>query len=170
MQQIEGSIVRHLLRLALFAPCLLAQSANAATSTSSFQAKVTIAAQCLINSASILDFGSNGVIAANLDLTSTISVTCTNLASYNIGLDKGLNGASVTTRKMKNTGNAETINYSLFSNAGRTTNWGVTIGTDTLGATGNGAAQLFTVYGRVPAQTTPSPGNYSDTITLTVTY
>ena len=28
----------------------------------------------------------------------------------------------------------------------------------------------LTVYGRIPAQTTPAPGNYADTITVTVTY
>ncbi|WP_163468383.1 spore coat protein U domain-containing protein, partial [Klebsiella michiganensis] len=28
----------------------------------------------------------------------------------------------------------------------------------------------YTVYGRVPVQTTPAPGTYTDTITVTVTY
>jgi outer membrane usher protein len=37
-------------------------------------------------------------------------------------------------------------------------------------STGNGASQPFTVYGRVPPQTTPTPGAYSDTVTVTVTY
>ena len=37
-------------------------------------------------------------------------------------------------------------------------------------ATGNGALQSYTIYGRVPPQTTPKPGTYADTITLTVTY
>jgi spore coat protein U-like protein len=37
-------------------------------------------------------------------------------------------------------------------------------------ATGNGADQTFTIYGRVPAQTTPAPGTYTDTVTVTVTY
>ncbi|MCE3520182.1 spore coat protein U domain-containing protein, partial [Escherichia coli] len=35
---------------------------------------------------------------------------------------------------------------------------------------GSGAAQPYTVYGRVPVQTTPAPGTYTDTITVTVTY
>jgi spore coat protein U domain-containing protein, fimbrial subunit CupE1/2/3/6 len=37
-------------------------------------------------------------------------------------------------------------------------------------ATGNGASQNYTVYGRVWTQTTPEPGSYADTITVTVTY
>ena len=52
------------------------------------------------------------------------------------------------------------VNYSLFSNSGRTTNWGNTVGTDTVSGTGIGSAQSLTVYGRIPPQTTPSPGTY----------
>jgi spore coat protein U-like protein len=48
--------------------------------------------------------------------------------------------------------------------------WGTTINTDAVHAIGNGASQSYTVYGRVPAQTTPAPAAYTDTITVTVTY
>jgi spore coat protein U-like protein len=44
------------------------------------------------------------------------------------------------------------------------------VSSDAVAATGNGSAQSFTVYGRVPPQAAPAPGNYSDTITVTVTY
>ena len=148
---------------------LAAGSAAAATVTTTFQAKIIITAQCLV-SATILDFGTSGVIAANIDQTSTISVTCTNTTPYNVGLDKGANGASVTTRQMKGGPTNELINYSLWTNAGRTANWGNTAGTDTLAGTGNGAAQAMTVFGRVAPQTTPTPGTYTDTVTVTVTY
>ena len=94
---------------------------------------------------------------------------CTNTTPYNIGLSAGTgSGSTVTTRKM--TSGGATINYSLYSNAGRTTNWGDTVGVDTVSSTGNGASQGFTVYGRVTAQTTPAPSTYTDTITVTVTY
>jgi spore coat protein U-like protein len=63
-----------------------------------------------------------------------------------------------------------TVNYSLYSDSGRATNWGNTVGTDTVSSTGTGALQSFTVYGQVPAQTTPAPATYTDTITVTVTY
>jgi spore coat protein U-like protein len=42
--------------------------------------------------------------------------------------------------------------------------------TDTVAGVGNGAAQPYTVYGRVLPQVTPAPGAYSDTITITVTF
>ena len=156
---------------ALAAACLL-QSASpsfAATTTATFTVQVTITATCSINSASTLNFGSQGVLTANVDQTSTIQVQCSNTTPYNIGLDAGIGtGATVAVRKMTSGGN--TVNYTLYSNSGYTTLWGNTVGTDTVAATGNGAAQNYTVYGRVPAQTTPAPGSYTDTITVTVTY
>jgi spore coat protein U-like protein len=96
-------------------------------------------------------------------------VQCTNTTPYNIGLDAGTGtGATVAVRKLSTGG--VTVNYTLYSDSGRTTVWGNTVSTDTVAATGNGASQSYTVYGRVPAQTTPAPGTYTDTVTVTVTY
>jgi spore coat protein U-like protein len=148
---------------------LLSTAADAATTTTTFQVQITIEAQCIINSASTLDFGTQGVLSANVDQTSTLQVQCTDTTPYNIGLDAGTGtGATVATRKMTN--GSATINYTLYSNSGRTTVWGNTISTDTVSATGNGASQSYTIYGRVPAQTTPAANAYTDTVTVTVTY
>jgi spore coat protein U-like protein len=151
--------------------CLLSSASTsfAATSTATFSVQVTIVATCTINSASALNFGSQGVFTVNVDQTSTIQVQCTNTTPYTIGLDAGLGtGATVAVRKM--TSGGVTVNYSLYSDSLRTTVWGTTIGTNTVAATGNGAAQSYTVYGRIPAQTTPAPGTYNDTVTVTVSY
>jgi len=148
---------------------VFAGAVHAATTTTTFTVSITITASCVINSASTLNFGSSGVLTANIDVTSTIQVQCTNTTPYNIGLDQGTApGATVTTRKMTN--GAATVSYSLYSDSGRTTNWGKTVSTDTVASTGTGASQSFTVYGRVPPQSTPAPQAYSDTITVTVTY
>ena len=164
---------RAVAKTALLATAALAAMAGdagfAATTTTTFSVQITITASCSILSASTLNFGSNGVLTANVDQTSTLNVQCTNTTPYNIGLDAGTaTGATVTTRKMTN--GAATVSYSLFSNAGRTTNWGNTVGTDTVASTGTGASQSFSVFGRVPAQTTPAPNTYTDTITVTVTF
>jgi spore coat protein U-like protein len=157
---------------AALAACFLIPLANAsyaASTTSTFAVQATIAATCTINSASTLNFGTLGVLASNTDQTSTIQVACTNTTPYNIGLDPGTGtGATVAVRKL--TSGANTVNYTLYSDSGRTTVWGNTVSTDTVAATGNGVAQSYTVYGRIPAQTTPAPGSYADTITVTVTY
>jgi spore coat protein U-like protein len=137
-----------------------ATSSQATTTTTTFTVQMSITASCTIVSAGTLNFGSSGVLTANVDQSSTIQVQCTNTTPYNIGLDAGTaTGATVSTRKMTN--GAATISYSLLSNAGRT---------DTVASTGTGASQSFTVYGRVPPQTTPAPATYTDTITVTVTY
>ena len=163
--------MRGRLPFVMLAGLLLASSgAHATTTTTTFQTKVTIAATCAIGGATTLDFGSPGLLAANVDQTSTIQVTCTNTTAFNIGLDKGANGASVTARLMKGGPSNETIQYSLYSDSGRATNWGNTVGTDTVSSAGIGSSQSFTVYGRIPPQTTPTPGTYTDTITVTVTY
>jgi spore coat protein U-like protein len=67
-------------------------------------------------------------------------------------------------------GSTATVNYKLYSNSGHTTNWGNTVNTDTVDITGDGASHTYTVYGRIPAQTTPAPGTYADLVTVTVTY
>jgi spore coat protein U-like protein len=156
-------------------PCLAAGlaliggAAYASTTTSTFTVQATIQAQCLINSASTLDFGTQGVLSANVDQQSTIAVQCTNTTPYNIGLNAGTGtGATVATRKL--TSGGATINYTLYSDSAHTTVWGNTVSTDTVAATGTGASVNFTVYGRIPAQSTPAPGSYTDTITVTVTY
>jgi spore coat protein U-like protein len=142
--------------------------ARAVTTSTTFAVQITITTSCVINSAATLSFGSQGVLAANVDQTATIQVQCTSSTPYNLRLDAGTSGGTVTTRKMTN--GANTVSYSLFRDAARTLNWGLTDGTDTVSGTGNGASQSITVYGRVPAQTTPAPAAYSDTVTLTVSY
>jgi spore coat protein U-like protein len=63
------------------------------------------------------------------------------------------------------------LSYSLYQNSTRTTNWGNTVGTDTVSGTGTGNAQALNVYGRIPgSQTSVVPGSYADTITVTLTY
>ena len=141
----------------------------ATTVTTTFQSQITIQAQCLIVSASNLDFGPQGVLAVAVPQTSTIQVQCTNTTPYTIGLDAGT-GASATVASRKMTSGGAVVNYSLYTDAGHSTVWGNTPGTDTVAGTGSGAAQSITVFGLVPVQTTPAPGTYNDTVTVTVTY
>lgn len=138
---------------------------NQAIGAANFTVRSSIALNCAV-SASTLNFGSTLTLAANVDATSTINVTCTNTTPYTIGLDAGLGvGATLANRRMTLSGN--TINYSMFTNAARTTNWGAA----TVGGTGTGSSQPFTVFGRVfGAQPLPNPGTYADTITTTVTF
>lgn len=165
-----GYSVRKFTTVGLAALLGLSSPALAATATGSFTVQITIQASCVLVSTATLTFTAVGVIAANDDASTTLSVQCTNTTPYNIGLNAGTGtGATVASRKMTAPGGA-LVNYTLYSDTNRTTVWGQTIGTDTVSASGSGAAQPYTVYGRVPVQTTPAPGTYTDTITVTVTY
>src|SRR5256885_11935430 len=82
----------------------------AATATTTMTVQVSITATCTINSASTLNFGTQSVLATNVDHTSTLQLTCTNTTPYNIGLDAGTGtGATVATRKL--TSGANAVNY-----------------------------------------------------------
>lgn len=132
-----------------------------------FSATASVAKQCTV-SAGTLNFGTIGLLTASTPGTSTLGVQCSSGSAYNVGLDQGQHGASISARKMAL--GANLIGYQLYSNAGRTTVWGNTIGSNTLGGVGNGSVQNLTVYGSVPAQATPAAGTYTDTVMVTVTY
>jgi spore coat protein U-like protein len=146
---------------------LTSTPAFATTQTTTFAVTATVQGTCTI-SAAPLSFGAYTGLA--LPAANTITVNCTGGTTYNVGLDKGVTGASVTTRKMLGTFLGGNLGYSLSTNATHTTNWGQTVGTDTVAGTGSGAAQTLNVYGLIPAGTTPAADGYSDTITATVTY
>lgn len=136
--------------------------------TTSFNVTATVPSVCTI-SATDLNFGTAGTLTANTDANTNLQPKCTNGTAYNTGLNGGLSGATDPTQR-KMTKGSEFILYGLYRDAARTLPWGNTIGTDTLAGTGTGLAQSVPVFGRIPAQTTPSPGVYNDTIVVTLTY
>jgi spore coat protein U-like protein len=70
------------------------------------------------------------------------------------------------------------VSYGLFTDSARSHAWTTSTSTTscTGGAstcvlgTGTGSNQTITVYGRIPAQTAPAIGSFTDTVTVTVTY
>lgn len=143
--------------------------ALAATATGNFNAQIVIESACVVAATNLLDFGTTGVLSANIDQTTTFEVQCTDTTPYRVGLDAG-SGAGATTLIRRMTGATATIDYQMFSEPTRTTNWGDDDGVDTVAGTGNGAAQTLTIYGRVIPQSTPLPDTYVDTVTIEVNY
>ncbi len=129
---------------------------------------VTAAVQpaCLV-SAQNINFGSHGVLNSAVDATGAITLTCTANLAYTVALNGGLSNSPPASRQMVLGG--ASITYGLYRDAGRTNVWGSAAGQIASG-TGTGSAQSLTVYGRVPAQNTPAPGNYADTVVVTVSY
>jgi spore coat protein U-like protein len=128
-------------------------------------------------SATNLSFGqyvtSSGSAA---DTTGNIAVTCSGLANLLVGYTIALStGASGSYAPRTLTSGANTLNYNLYTDLLRTTVWGNGSGSSTV--SGSILVQLLfpttnnhTVYGRIPASQNVAPGNYSDTITVTVNY
>jgi spore coat protein U-like protein len=138
------------------------------TSTTTFNVTATVPATCTV-AANNLNFGTAGVLSANTDASTTLSPVCTNGTPYNVGLDGGLSGATDPTQR-KMTKGAGSVLYGLYRDSARGLPFGNTIGTNTLSGTGTGLAQSVLVYGRIPPQATPSPGTYTDTIVVTLTF
>lgn len=136
--------------------------------SATFDVIMRVVADCTI-AANGIDFGQTGVITSSITGTSNINVTCTNTTPYNVGLDAGTGvGSSGTTRFMNGTGaNTDTVGVNLYRTAGSGL-WGNSQGVDTLAGTGNGNAQVLTVYGEIPVQKSPTPDNYKSTITATI--
>ena len=141
-------------------------SANAAT-TANLGVKIVIEEGCTIETPAELDFGTSGLLASNIDASSSLSVTCTNTTDYKVSLGTGNGtGATESSRKMSN--GSETVSYGLYQDASRSQVWGS--GSNEYSGIGNGQAQTIPVYGRVPSQDTPSAGTYTDTVTVAVSY
>jgi len=135
--------------------------------TTNFTVSLQTVKDCLV-SAQNIDFGNRGVLSANLDQNGQVSVNCSPSTPYVVALGPGGANAGPTARRM--TKGAEFITYGLYRDTARTLPWGDTSGTNTLGGTGSGITQNLPVYARIPPQNTPTPGTYSDTIVVTVTY
>lgn len=133
-----------------------------------FSVSASVAANCLISVQNI-NFGTHGVLSANVDATGSVTATCTPGTPYTISLNGGTANAAPTARKMAK--GAATVTYGLYKDANRSQPWGdVNTPGSTVAGTGTGTGQLLTVYGRVLPQTTPAPGLYTDTVVVTLTY
>jgi spore coat protein U-like protein len=142
----------------------------AATATTTFQVTATVLSVCTV-SATNLAFGNYDASSGTPnDASSTVTTTCSNSTAYTVALNAGTgSGATVALRKMTN--GANTLNYSMYTTAGRTTVWGDgTLSTVTQAGTGNGSGQALTVFGRIPTSQYVTAGSYTDTVTATVTY
>jgi spore coat protein U-like protein len=136
-------------------------AAQAQTATTTFQVTANVLSSCTV-AATNLAFGNyNAAAVLPLETTSTITVTCTNGEDYGVGV-----GATPMTRTMAGP-SGSTLNYGMFSDNG----YAAAFGFGATGATGTGAAQVYTVYGQVPAgQFAARAGAHSDTVNVTVTY
>ena len=137
--------------------------------TTDFQVTITITESCTIT-ATAVDFGD--VIRNTADTaTGTLTVRCPVGTPYAVSLNEGTypvgGPITLTSRRMANA--TAYVPYGLRTSAGGPV-WGNTAASDVNG-TGTNLDQLLTVYADVTATATNVPrGDYTDTVTATITY
>lgn len=99
------------------------------------------------------------------EIVGSIIVSCDEESNAQVTLSSGV--GSYATRHMQ--GTTHSLFYNLFLDPTRLVIWGDgSPGTGVLSVNGLGAT--FPVYGRVPARQSVPAGNYSDMITVTLTF
>lgn len=151
---------------------VLASPAFAATATNTMPVSVDVINSCTV-AATPMAFGAPTAIGgANIDTTSTITLACTNGATYDVALDNGLNSASGQRYMSNGAATPTKIPYNVYKDAARSQAWGSTTGTNTAaGTAGVSGLVSLVAYGRIPASATSvGAGSYTDTVTVTVTF
>jgi spore coat protein U-like protein len=154
------------LGLAAFAGASL--SAVGEARADDFIVSAEVVNSCLISAAD-LDFGQYDPAVthaiAPLDVNSTISVTCTMGSNPKFALS---NGANFAADERHLADGAEMLEYGLYTSALRGTPW---IGSTTVDIpSALGTVETLTVYGRIPGGQNKPAGDYTDTVSATVTF
>jgi len=141
-----------------------------------FNVTGTVVANATV-STSTLDFGSTSTLSSNIDSTAAITVTASNTTPYSIGLGNGAN-VSGSQRRARLGATSNFINYNLYTDSAHSHAWTTTTSASSCTggastcvlATGTGVSQNTTVFGRVPPQSVPAAGTFTDTVVVTVTF
>ena len=153
-----------------------AAPAMAGSVTSEITVSATVPSSCSI-STTPLAFGSYDPIGTNatapLDITATVTTTCTNAMGTRILLGQGANPSSGSSnfspgRRLKSAAGGY-INYSIYQDSGRGMVWGNDVSTG-MSINGTGGPQDTTIYGRIPAGQAADAVPYSDTVVATITF
>jgi spore coat protein U-like protein len=134
----------------------------------------TVYALCSVSTTPV-SFGSYDVFTAGpLDATGTITVDCNEAPppTVIVSIGQSTNSGGFDPRAMKLTTGNELILYNLYIDSNRSNIWG-----DGTGNTMTIQPRVFknrpltsTVYGRIPPLQDVKAGNYSETVTVTITW
>lgn len=137
------------------------------TDSFAFQTRATVTNNCLIGTSNLV-FGTGSPLT-DRRTSAPLSVTCTNNSAYQISMNGGASG-NPAARTLKNSVTGETMGYRISSTLDGPL-WGNGAGGTTVySGTGSGAVQSVMMYGMVPRQRAPTPGDYRDTVTVQLTF
>ena len=122
---------------------------------------------------SLADPGSPDIDASTSDSTTGgITVECNDTISYHITVDGGLHNNAGQRRMQNGSTPTQYVNYGLFTDPARTTPWAINTA-ETFAVTGTSGSPVTTThhfYGRVPPQNQTSPGTYTDTVQVVISW
>jgi len=153
---------------------LVAGAASAATATTTFAVTTNLQSTCSA-SATALAFPAYTPGGGAKTGTSTVSVRCTKNTAYTVGLNVGTTTGGTFAQRLMVSG-ANTLQYNLYTSSALSSIFGdgtSSTSTSTGTGAGIGTPNPVTVYGNLPDSATNQaavPGNYTNTITVTVTY
>jgi spore coat protein U-like protein len=133
-----------------------------------FQVSSNVINDCDINVGNLV-FPNSSLLTSAIRTTSTLSARCSLNTAYRITFSAGTTpGNSISARKMVKTSASDLVSYQISNALDGASLGDGSGGTVVMGGTGDGTTKSQTVFGLVPAQTTPSPGDYKDTVVATV--
>ncbi len=165
-------MMNKILAMALLATASsLPMAAQAASTSDSFQVRLSLVGSCSIESVENLDFGTlsvDDVSSGTQTETGDIGIACSKGTSYDIGLS-GTNG----TRTLRSH-NGSTVSYELYQDSGNSIDWD---NISVLSGTGTGTMVTHTVSGHLPGTFTLNPNDQvsggavlKDVVTVTLTF
>lgn len=133
-----------------------------------FQVSSNVINDCTINIGNLV-FPNSSFLTGAVRTTATLSTLCSLNTAYKVTFGAGSTlGNTTTARKMIGGPSGELVSYQISNALDGSSLGDGSGGTVVIGGTGSGATQTQTVFGLVPAQTTPTPGAYKDTVVATV--
>ncbi|HET9393309.1 MAG TPA: spore coat U domain-containing protein [Candidatus Rubrimentiphilum sp.] len=154
---------------------VIPRTVDAGSSTGTLTVTASVAQKCILSSPT-LAFGSYDPVvtnnSANLDATTTITVTCTKGATgITLGFGNSANaptGCAAPQRCLVGAVHSNYLNYQLYSDSGHSSVWTTAISESVTG--GITTPTSVTIYGRVPPTQDVNVDTYSDTVVATVNY
>jgi spore coat protein U-like protein len=171
----QNTLKRSIVSAIALGSFILGPHSNADRVTAMMNVGVSVIYSCSMNTSSMA-FGAYDGVGANASIAlkakATVISTCTSgaaaLITMNAGASAGSGSTNAPVRRMT-AGPGKYLDYQVYSDVSGETVWGNTALTG-VALTGTGASQTLTVYGSIPSAQMVPQGDYSDQISITITY
>ncbi|MFM5885436.1 MAG: spore coat U domain-containing protein [Novosphingobium sp.] len=150
------------------AAMLAATPAHAGRATYTMPVRAQVINGCTVNALPLI-FTVPVPTNLNVDSSTTISIACTPNIPFTLDIDNGLYANGINRRVFNATANAF-INYDVYKDPPRSQVWGTGGAKNLTGNSGITGLVVLPVYGRLASSRNLKAGNYSDTLTVTISF